>query len=137
MLSDQAEQNDNCARIYNKSLLYLVSHAFEDRFRIPGFQKGEPILGMERWLDEEILALFENKGRHQLVIAPNQEPVETGRASQARHHGEFDDDQKTVLSTFSSITGPAGGRVAFHRNSSSLRARRQEIDLRTTVRGQR
>ena len=34
-LTDQAEQDDNCAGIYNKSLLYLVSNAFERRFRIP------------------------------------------------------------------------------------------------------
>ncbi|GAC1607925.1 MAG: hypothetical protein NVS3B2_17120 [Ramlibacter sp.] len=28
-LNDKAEQDDNCARIYNKSLLDLVSRAFE------------------------------------------------------------------------------------------------------------
>src|SRR5207244_3948976 len=45
-LDDQAEQGDNCAHIYNKSLLYLVSHAFEAAARIPGFRDGTPILGM-------------------------------------------------------------------------------------------
>jgi len=100
VLSDKAEQDDNCARIYNKSLLYLVSHAFEDECRIPGFRKGEPILGMQRWLTEDLLDLFEPGNPHQLIIAPNHEAIETGRASQARSHGAFDDDQHTVASTF-------------------------------------
>ena len=39
-LTDTAEQDDNCARIYNKSLLYLVSNAFENERRIPGFKEG-------------------------------------------------------------------------------------------------
>ncbi len=33
-LTDKAEQDDNCANIYHKSLLYLVSNAFEE-FRSP------------------------------------------------------------------------------------------------------
>ena len=41
---DTAEQDDHCAHIYNKSLLYLVSNAFEDPARIPLFRDGVPIL---------------------------------------------------------------------------------------------
>ena len=33
-LKDPAEQDDNCANIYHKSLLYLVAHACESRLRI-------------------------------------------------------------------------------------------------------
>lgn len=53
VLSDKAEQDDDCAKIYNKSLLYLVSHSFEDdNYRIPFTPRaGEPILGMEAWLN--------------------------------------------------------------------------------------
>ncbi|MBS9405413.1 hypothetical protein KG088_17535 [Halomonas sp. TRM85114] len=140
-LSDKAEQDDHCARIYNKSLLYLVSHAFEDKVRIPGFRDGEPILGMERWLDKKVRALFSPDGPHRLIIAPNSEASATGYTSQARSHGDFDDDHHTVASTFAAITGLATTRVAqelgepragknpqFHRNSSSLRTRRLEID---------
>src|SRR4029079_9643224 len=48
-LTDKAEQDDDCAGIYHKSLLYLVSNAFEKRFRIPLVRPdGEPILGMEK-----------------------------------------------------------------------------------------
>jgi len=34
-LTERAERDDHCARLYNKSLLYLVSHAFEQSPRIP------------------------------------------------------------------------------------------------------
>jgi hypothetical protein len=36
-LTDQAEQDDHCANIYHKSLLYLVSHAFRCSDRAPPF----------------------------------------------------------------------------------------------------
>ena len=36
-LTDRAEQDDDCANIYHKSLLYLVSHAFEKELRKPWF----------------------------------------------------------------------------------------------------
>lgn len=139
VLSDKAEQDDNCARIYNKSLLYLVSNAFEDECRIPGFRKGEPILGMERWLARELSDLFEPGGPHRLVIAPNHEAVESSHASQARSHGAFDDDRHTVASTFAAITGTAVSRdllvpsknLNFHPNESRLRTQRQDMDIRT------
>lgn len=141
VLSDKAEQDDNCARIYKKSLLYLVSNAFEDECRIPGFREGEPILGMERWINEELRELFKSDGPHRLIIAPNHEAIETGRASQARSHGAFDDDYHTVASTFAAITGidvsqvPQGPNVPkglnFHRNGSSLRTQRLDMDVRT------
>ncbi len=136
VLSDQAEQDDDCARIYNKSLLYLVSNAFEDRSRIPGFRDGVPLLGMEKFLAPVRPLLT---GPHQLVVAPDGDGL-----SQARAHGAFDDDQATVLSTFRRITGAAPaaavpgtaaadlpGAIRFRRSESSLRDRRQAIDART------
>lgn len=132
VLDDKAEQDDSVARIYNKSLLYLVSHAFEDRFRIPGFQRGEPLLGMQRWLDDATRALFEG-GPHRLVVAPNDLPPESGRASRARRHSDFDDDEHTVLSTFKAIRGgtepksAAARPLQFHRNGASLRDRRNTL----------
>ena len=55
-LSDKAEQDDHCARIYNKSLLYMVSRAFEAR----PFGEGTPLLGMEKWIarDAAVRELF-------------------------------------------------------------------------------
>ena len=137
VLDDATEQDDNCASIYNKSLLYLVSDAFEDPCRIPGFRDGVPILGMEKFLSADLLALFSN-GQHRLVRAPNQQPVDSGLASEARHHGDFDDDRHTVASTFATIIGrPPGTDPAspvtlhFRRSASSLRDKRMSMDART------
>src|SRR5581483_2688285 len=52
-LTDKAEQDDNCAEIYHKSLLYLVSNAFEDHAHIPAIRDGEPILGMQKFIEDE------------------------------------------------------------------------------------
>jgi predicted chitinase len=159
-LSDKTERDDNCARIYNKSLLYLVSAAFEKEARIPLFREGEPILGMERWIDADLRQTFQKLGA-ELVLAPNNQPADSQSASAAMHHGDFDDDEKTVMSTFRRIiagakppsqaargigkagaalaqpmAAPAGaGRGAavpmFRRSESSLRDQRTLIDLKT------
>ena len=133
VLGDKTEQDDHCAHIYNKSLLYLVSNAFEDRPRIPLFRDGVPLLGMEKFLDP-IRPLF--TGRHELVVAPD-----GAQLSQARAHGAFDDDAATVASTFRRLLdgGPATSRkpapamapLEFRRSESSLRDRRTAIDART------
>ena len=76
-LKDQIEQDDNCANIYHKSLLYLVSNAFENRVHIPLIQPdGEPILGMEKFVnkDKAIAALFKNTNA-EWVPSPNDEPL--------------------------------------------------------------
>lgn len=59
-LNDKTEQDDNCADIYHKSLLYLVSNAFEEHAHIPIFRDGEPLLGMEKFVNvnSHISALF-------------------------------------------------------------------------------
>lgn len=133
VLGDKAEQDDHCAHIYNKSLLYLVSNAFEERPRIPGFRDGVPLLGMEKFLGP-VRALL--TGPHELVVAPDGADL-----SQARVHGAFDDDPSTVGSTFRRILafGQAGARaraaaqplpaVRIRRSESSLRDRRRAIDV--------
>ncbi|MNX33285.1 Chitinase class I [compost metagenome] len=151
-LTDKAEKDDNCGRIYNKSLLYLVSNAFEDQARIPLFRDGHPILGMERFIDR---ALMQKLGVD-LVLAPNTEPDDSPSASSATHHGDFDDDQRTVMATFRRIAqastkkagskGSAAARAKakptkdgelpkvapiFNRSESSMRDQRRLIDLRT------
>ncbi|MBA3771492.1 MAG: C1 family peptidase [Ramlibacter sp.] len=142
MLNDEAEQADNCAKIYNKSLLYLVSNAFEGKARIPGFRDGVPILGMQKFLDPDVQALFKT-ARHRLVLTPNQQPVESGIASEARHHGDFDDDPHTVASTFAYILGsaakgaPEPSPIQFRSSGSSLREKRMGMDARTSLDGAR
>ncbi|WP_454689813.1 glycoside hydrolase family 19 protein [Achromobacter aloeverae] len=154
-LTDKAERDDQCGHIYNKSLLYLVSDAFEDLARIPLFRDGRPILGMERFIDRDLM----RKLGVDLVMAPNTEPDDSLSASSASHHGDFDDDQRTVMATFRRIA-QAGGKTAvsrgaaatrvrtrsakdgeqpkraltFNRSASSMRDQRQLIDLRTKAR---
>ncbi|HYD75927.1 glycoside hydrolase family 19 protein [Ramlibacter sp.] len=134
VLSDKAEQDDHCAHIYNKSLLYLVSNAFEAQPHIPGFRDGVPLLGMEKFLDDELRGLL--TGPHELVVAPDGADL-----SQAREHGAFDDDASTVGSTFRSIldfsarvarakaaTAQPLPMVQFRRSESSMRDRRRAIE---------
>ena len=130
-LTDQVEQDDNCANIYHKSLLYLVSDAFEKRVRIPVFQKdGEPILGMEKFVrgDPELDMLFKN-GKADWVRSPNTAEDGSPIHSTARHHGDFDDDKPTVLATLARILGQGTAQAPFEfaRTPASLQARRLKM----------
>lgn len=131
-LSDKAEQDDNCANVYHKSLLYLVSHSFEDKPRIPLFRPGVPILGMEKYLreDAELVALFKS-GNADLVVSPNNKPVNSIDAATSLHHGDFDDDSATVRATLRRIVGdtlPKNGAIKFQRSAASLRESRVRAD---------
>jgi len=130
-LTDQVEQDDNCANIYHKSLLYLVSDAFEKRVRIPLFQNdGEPILGMEKFVcgDPELEMLFKN-GKADWVRSPNTAEDGSPVHSTARHHGDFDDDKPTVLATLARILGQDTSEApfSFARTPSALRVRRLKL----------
>lgn len=108
-LTDRAEQNDDCQDIYHKSLLYLVSNAFEDPQRIPLFRPdGVPILGMEKFIikDEVLTKLFDSKSAD-WIRAPNSAPIGSPDASTAISHGGFDDDRATVTATLARILGSA------------------------------
>jgi predicted alpha/beta hydrolase family esterase len=131
-LSDKSEQDDHCANIYHKSLLYLVSHSFEDQPRIPLFRDGVPILGMEKFLrkDAELTALFKTDNAS-LVISPNNKPLNSIDASTSLHHGDFDDDAATVRATLRRILNDGTGKseaINFQRSASSLRERRVRAD---------
>ena len=83
-LTDSAEQDDHCLRIYNKSLLYLVARAFEQQPRSwidSRLRQGTPIAGMARfieaatpgdqaWGHERVRELI-TRGRLSWVQAPN------------------------------------------------------------------
>jgi len=128
-----AEQDDTCARIYHKSLLYLVSNAFEARERIPLFRDGWPILGMEKWVraDRGILDVLKQKNC-EWVLAPNNEPAGSAYASRSTSHGGFDDDEATVQATIARITGASStARIVMQKSADLLRDRRIGIDLQT------
>ncbi|HEU4376367.1 MAG TPA: hypothetical protein VFS02_22935, partial [Telluria sp.] len=95
-----AEQDDSCADVYHKSLLYLVSNALERTPHIPFRQDGEPLLGLERYLAGQQAALPDTL---EWVVAPNRQEGRNG--SQAKRHGDFDDDPATVAATLMRIIG--------------------------------
>lgn len=131
-LTDKAERDDNCANIYHKSLLYLVSDAFEGIVRMPMIRpNGEPILGMQKFVDDDIAvnSLFKQK-KADWVLSPNTNPVGTAQASQSTHHGDFDDDEATIKATLARILGkpPAKATLTFQHSALSQREIRRRID---------
>ena len=136
-LTERAERDDDCAGIYHKSLLYLVSHALERRARVP-FGRGTPLLGMERAITHERervpgLREFLTSGPCEWVRAPNDLPPGALLASGARRHGDFDDDQATVRGTLARILGARGGADVPALGSAAAPA----FALRPTAAGQR
>lgn len=137
VLTDKAERDDTCAHIYNKSLLYLVSNAFEDKQRIPLFRDGVPILGMEKFIrkDKDLVALFKTAGA-ELVLAPNALAEGSPNRSTCQSHGDFDDDKATVNATLARMIGEKKSGVSFVFNSSasSLKDRREQLMNSTPAR---
>ena len=110
-MDDEAERADTCLRIYNKSLLYLVSASFEP-------QKATPILGMAKFLtrDAELADFFTGASADgDLVLAPNAVGVRT--ASAATSHGDFDDDAPTMESVARRVAG-VGAVTSFPKGRS-------------------
>jgi hypothetical protein len=111
VLSDVGELDDNVGP-YGKSLLYLVSNAFEP-------SRATPLLGMEKfvawprqpadpaeplptrpWFDDEVAKLLAPT----LVVAG--EPEHRGlRPSRSNSHGGFDNDPDTLNSILRRILG--------------------------------
>src|ERR1044071_5929866 len=83
-LDDKVEQDDNCARVYNKSLLYLVSNACEH-------VHGTPILGMEKYAAPLAASKPDGMKVWDWIKSPSDK-------SKAIHHGGFGDDPTTIKS---------------------------------------
>ncbi|MFZ5841561.1 MAG: C1 family peptidase [Pseudomonadota bacterium] len=86
LLSDADEQQDNVGQIYRKSLLYLVSRAFESR------HEQVAILGMARYLDE----LGKPMPKAVQVWLSERDKKMTTASS----HGGFDNDKTTMDALF-------------------------------------
>jgi hypothetical protein len=86
-LHDQAEQDDQVTPAYNKSLLYLVSDAFETR-------KNMPLLGMEKF--HKPIA-----GDPVTIYYADASSPHTSSTS----HGGFDNDPKTMNDILRSVLG--------------------------------
>ena len=113
MLSDAGELDDDVGP-YGKSLLYLVSNAFEK-------QRAEPLLGMARFLvrdaeggkehvDKQLQRLYAKKidGRAALVLAGASQGA--GSSSESDSHGGFDNDVATMNSVLQRILHAAPER---------------------------
>jgi hypothetical protein len=130
-LTDRAEQDDDCANIYHKSLLYLVSHAFERELRRPWFGRGEgePLLGMEKYVRQ----LPERDRPTEWVLSPNSVPDGRPGSSRATTHGGFDDDGATLKATLARILGTSTGKAVFpHHQSEATRRERREAIMQQT-----
>ena len=109
-MSREAELDDHCARVYRKSLLYLVYYALER-------ERKEPILGLEENLlaDPALVELFGLDGSASpsadAVFGPTR--ARSGRsATRAESHGAFDDDPETMQSVMRRVLdAPPGERL--------------------------
>lgn len=123
MMSDVGERDDKVGP-YGKSLLYLVSNAFEGR-------RETPILGMERFVsrgstdpnkelvDAEMEAFFSQKvdGQPSLIISgANVSEAITPNQSRSDSHGGFDNDATTLNSVLFRILGEAPKRPFTNRD---------------------
>ena len=128
-LDDRTEQDDHCANIYHKSLLYLVSHSFEKRPRIPFIQSGTPVLGLEKDVRKAFKQSDWDGKKQRWFIAP------AAAESDAAHHGDFDDDRKTRETTLAMISGARGPAQAVPNrppSATSLARRRQLLERAST-----
>jgi hypothetical protein len=120
ILSNDGEQND-CVGPYSKSLLYLVSNAFEG-------VREKPILGMEKFIaaNSALKTLFQRPtaNRHpSLVIATkalSNVDADPFSASHSETHGGFDNDPATLNSILRRILEPPGGKLAREFNGRDL-----------------
>ncbi|MGH9628238.1 MAG: caspase family protein, partial [Bryobacteraceae bacterium] len=104
------ERDDNTGGVYRKSLLYLVSSAFE-------LDKNAPILGLEESIraDEAVRKALglggSAQGRGSVVWSVS--AAESGlSASRSTSHGGFDDDAHTMNSMLRRILGNESGPIA-------------------------
>ena len=111
-MNKDLEQADT-AGPYQKSLLYLVSRSFEDR-------RPTPILGLEESLrDDSSLARFYGltrgtPGQAQVLFSRTAPDAPLDSATESVHHGDFDNEGKTMNSVVRRILDkPAGSIVSF------------------------
>jgi hypothetical protein len=118
-MSDVGERDDD-VWAYGKSLLYLVSNAFEGKRDAPivGMQRffGGPELTDTKHVDANLASFLGKKidGRPSLVVAGRAPATETGdrtgNVSRSESHGGFDNDPDTMNSVLVRILGQAPKR---------------------------
>lgn len=103
-MEDGFEKDDDCGKVYRKSLLYLIHHGLEP-------ERNEPILGLERSVraDAGLKQLFGIGGAQgDATVVWSDNRLDQGRsASRSRTHGGFDDDPATMGSIARRVLGKA------------------------------
>jgi len=103
-MDDGFEKDDDCGKVYRKSLLYLIHHGLEP-------ERNEPILGLERSVraDAGLKQLFGiGGGQGDATVVWSDNGLDGGRsASRSRTHGGFDDDPATMGSIARRVLGKA------------------------------
>lgn len=89
-LSEKAELDDNVGAVYRKSLLYLVSQAFEEKI-----DPAAPLLGMRRY----------SKDLESLRPSRLSFHYSDGRDTASTSHGGFDNDPATMNNVLKTILG--------------------------------
>jgi hypothetical protein len=136
-MDDATEQADDCANIYHKSLLYLVSNAFEEQVHFGPQQQGEPLLGLYRDVSQTLTQYMEGSGpTREWIVSP------TNGVSTANHHGDFNDDTPTLLHTLRRVIGgqpvlPAKPSATALPAKTSLSARRVRAKIDVALAGVR
>ncbi len=93
-LTDELEQDDQVSKAYNKSLLYLVSKAFEED--VP-----EKILGMQKYSK----TVEQRKNLSRLTIHYSAGDVPGARVTESETHGGFDNDPLTMNHVLRRVLG--------------------------------
>jgi len=94
-LLDELEKDDTVTALYHKSLLYLVSNAFER-------QKGRPLLGMQKFAADVAVS-----GDLPRIHYSN---GATGTVTRSATHGGFDNDVYTLNHILKRVLGAAPSR---------------------------
>ena len=95
-LDDNTERADSVTALYNKSLLYLVSNAFESA---RGGEQAKPLLGLAKYADRIGTSLLD------IAYAP------ASKVSNSTSHGGFDNDPATLNDILGRILGATPARL--------------------------
>jgi pimeloyl-ACP methyl ester carboxylesterase len=103
-LTDEVERDDNVGKVYRKSLLYLVSRAFEE-------EPEAPLVGMQRYCKK----LERHSKRLSFHYADGRST--TRDRTKSTTHGGFDNDVATMNDVLKTILGKSSLRQPFTKES--------------------
>lgn len=106
-LTDEVEQNDNVGLVYRKSLLYMVSRAFEERI-----DPAEALLGMQLYSK----SLAKLRPRNLFFHYSNGRGTGNARTA-STSHGGFDNDPATMNSVLKTVLGKSSVPQPFTKES--------------------